>query len=84
MVLNQENSQVVKSKAVPNIENPLLNPYESFPNGVIRFPELKIVFEDKGLSKQDIRELFSLMDISMDGAIDRDEWDKFYSLFLKN
>jgi len=29
----------------------LLQPYEAFPNNIIRFPELKTIFEDKGLTK---------------------------------
>jgi len=34
------------------------------------------------LTKYEIRELFTLMDVSMDGGIDREEWNKFYKLFL--
>lgn len=49
---------------------------------MIRIPDLKVIFEDKGLSKYEIQEIFGLMDLNIDGAVDREEWDKFYNLFL--
>jgi len=45
-------------------------------------PDLKVIFEDKGLSKYEIQEIYNVIDINLDGAIDRDEYDKFYNLFL--